>query len=125
MKTLKMVLLGVLSWLIPFAVSILFFTKEGKLLVDPRLFKSVMVVTGSVSGAILLAIYFKKLKKNLMRAGVEAGMAWLAINWILDLVVLIPMSKMSFNDWFIGIGLGYLAIPAMSIAIGYVASRRK
>ena len=125
MKYTKMILLGVLSWLVPFVVSIPFFTKDGKLMVDPRLFKSVMVVTGAVSGAVLLSILFRKLKKHLLREGIVTGVAWFAINWILDIAVLVKLLKMPFNEWAIGIGLGYLAIPAMSIAIGYVAGRKR
>jgi hypothetical protein len=44
----------VLTWLIPFLVAVPFCTKEGVLPVDAALFKSLMIVTGSVTAAALM-----------------------------------------------------------------------
>lgn len=54
---LKNVLYGFLSWLIPFASSFFFYTREGKLTIDALFFKSIMIVVGSVSAAFLLVSY--------------------------------------------------------------------
>jgi hypothetical protein len=42
------------------------------------------------------------------------------INFALDLVVLLPMSKLTFKDWFFQIGIRYFIIPITSIAIGKI-----
>jgi uncharacterized membrane protein YpjA len=54
-----------------------------------------------------------------LHEGVIIGIAWLAINWLLDIMILLPLSGMTINTYFAQIGLRYLVIPFMSIAIGY------
>jgi uncharacterized membrane protein YpjA len=121
MKSLpKALLYGFFTWLVPFVAGMFFYSKDGSLLIDIFLFKSIMVVIGALTGAAFLVLYFKKVKRNFLREGVSIGLIWLAINWILDLVVLLPLAKMSIAAYFAQIGLRYLAIPVFSIAIGMV-----
>lgn len=120
-KSLKIALFGFLTWLIPFVVSFFFYSKEGQPLIDIFLFKSIMIVVGSLTGASLLVLYFRGLKKDYLKEGVIVGLAWFAINIIMDLAVLVPMSGMSIGSYFAQIGLRYIIIPIMSTAMGYVA----
>ncbi len=120
-KTLKIALFGFLTWLIPFVVSFFFYSKEGQPLIDIFLFKSIMIVVGSLTAASLLVLYFRGLKKDYLKEGVIVGLAWFAINIIMDLAVLVPMSGMSIGSYFAQIGLRYIIIPTMSTAMGYVA----
>jgi uncharacterized membrane protein YpjA len=122
---LKNVLYGFLSWLIPFASSVFFYTREGKLTIDVFLFKSIMIVVGSVSAAFLLVSYFKSINNRYLRESIVVGLAWFGINIVLDLLVLIPMSGMTVSDYFAQIGLRYVAIPAMSIAVGAALANKK
>jgi hypothetical protein len=122
---LKNLLYGFLSWLIPFASSFFFYTREGKLTIDVFLFKSIMIVVGSVSAAFLLVSYFKRIDSRYLREGVVVGLTWLGMNIVLDLLVLIPMSGMTVPDYFAQIGLRYAAIPAMSIAVGAALANKK
>lgn len=122
---LKNALYGFLAWLIPFAASFFFYTREGKLTVDVFLFKSIMIVVGSVCAAFLLVSYFKTINANHLREGVIVGLTWFSINIALDLLVLIPMSGMSITDYFAQIGLRYLVIPAMSITVGAALENKK
>lgn len=124
-KYLKNILYGFLAWLIPFVASFFFYTREGKLTVDVFLFKSLMIVVGSVSAAFLLVSYFKAVNANHLREGVIVGSAWFCINIALDLLVLVPMSGMSVSDYFTQIGLRYLVIPAMSITVGAALENKK
>jgi uncharacterized membrane protein YpjA len=121
---LKMVVFGFLTWLIPFGLAFLFYTPEGELAIDIFLFKTIMILVGAVTGATLLALYFKRLERNYLYEGVKVGLVWFALNIILDLVVLVPMSGMSIGAYFAEIGLRYLILPTMSIAIGYVAEMK-
>jgi hypothetical protein len=123
-KYLKNVLYGFLAWLIPFVASFFFYTKEGKLTIDIFLFKSIMIVVGSVSAAFLLVSYFKKIRADYLKEGIIVGLVWFGLNILLDIIILIPMSRMSLPDYFAQIGLRYLAIPAMSIMVG-VALKNK
>jgi len=122
-KKLKIGLFGLLTWLIPFVVSFLFYSKEGELSIDIFLFKSIMIVVGSITGASLLVIYFKRIEKNYLSEGILVGLVWFLMNVILDLIVLVPMSGMDRGTYVAQIGLRYLVIPVMSIAMGIVASK--
>ncbi len=115
---------GFLSWLIPFIASIFFYTKEGGLIIDIFLFKSIMIVIGSISAAILMVLYFKKINKDYLKEGIIIGLIWFAINIILDLLVLLPMSGMSMPDYFAQIGIRYLVIPVMGIMVGKVLNNK-
>ena len=117
-KYVKNILYGFLAWLIPFVASIFFYTQEGKLTIDIFLFKSIMIVVGSISASILLVSYFKKINGEYLKEGIIVGLTWLVINILMDMLVLIPMSGMSIADYFAQIGLRYLVIPAMSITVG-------
>jgi len=124
-KYLKNILYGCLAWLIPFVASFFFYTREGKLTIDIFLFKSIMIVVGSISAAILLVSYFRKINGDYLKEGIIVGLTWLGINVLLDLLVLIPMSGMSITDYFTQIGIRYLVIPAMSITVGTALENKK
>ena len=84
-----------------------------------------MIVVGSTTGAIFLILYFKKVTENYLREGLMIGLIWLAINLILDLIVLVPLAKMSIGIYFSQIGLRYLMIPIFSTTIGFLLNLQK
>ncbi len=118
--SLKVLLLGIASWAIPFFVSFVFFNSSGELQIAQPLFKSLMVVIGGGAGALLLIIAFRRVAP-LFRTGLTIGIFWLAINWGLDVVILIPLSGMGMAEYFYDIGLRYLMLPIMAAAMGIVA----
>jgi uncharacterized membrane protein YpjA len=127
-KYLKLGLFGFLTWLVPFVVGFLFYSPQGQLVVDALVFKAIMIVTGSITGSALLVFYFRKIEKNYVSDGVLVGVVWLVLNILLDLLILVPMAKMAIGTYFAQIGLEYLTIPTMSIAMGLVtqmASEKK
>ncbi|MFH1297374.1 MAG: hypothetical protein ABIJ04_08900 [Bacteroidota bacterium] len=119
-KYLRRILYGFLAWFVPFIASIFFYTREGDLVVDVFLFKSIMIVLGSITAAILLVRYFKRISSDYLEESIIVGIIWFSVNILLDLLVLIPMSGMSLGDYFTQIGLRYLVIPTMSITVGAV-----
>lgn len=122
-KSVRLLGYGGLTWLIPFVAAVPFYSPEGALLVDVSLFKSVMIVIGGIIGAALLVLWFGGVRSDYLREGVTAGVVWLAMNWALDLLFLLPISGMDIPTYFGQIGLRYLLIPTMSIAIGYSTGR--
>lgn len=124
-KYLKNFLYGFFTWVIPFAASFFFYTKNGKLTINIFLFKSIMIVVGSISTAFLLMSYFKKIDASYFKEGIIVGILWFSMNILLDLLVLIPMSGISIPDYFTQIGLRYLVIPAMSITVGTALANKK
>jgi hypothetical protein len=119
---LLMLFFGLLSWLVPFAVSVLLYSPAGEPLYDIFLVKSILIVVGGTTGALLLVLYFRRITENYLAEGAVAGTVWLLINWALDLVVLVPMGGMGIADYFAQIGLRYLLIPAIAVAIGAAAA---
>ena len=120
----KNILFGFLSWLIPFAVSFFFYKPGGELVVEYSTFKSIIMIVGTISGCFLLFHYFKLLNNNFLINGVIVGFSWFAICIILDVAILIPMMKSNFANYFMSIGLSYISIPAISIAMGYLLDRK-
>jgi len=107
-----------------FFYSIFFIDKNGQLGTDIFLFKTIMIIVGGITGAIVIALFFKKTSANFLKQGIWAGTIWFLLNIILDLLVLIPMSKMSYPDYFVQIGLRYLMIPIMCILVGYLLENK-
>ena len=120
-KTLKIIIFGFLSWLVPFITAFFFYDRNGQPTIDIFIIKSILMVVSAIIGAYLLVVYFKQLKVRFIKEGLIVGISWLAINWLLDLVILLPMAKMSFENWFTQIGLRYLVIPVFSISFGFIA----
>ena len=105
---------GILTWLIPFAVSIPLYSQ-----IDVFLFKSIMIVVGAVTGAALLVLWFRDVHGNYLREGATAGIVWLAVNGALDIAILLPLSGDSPMTWFTDIGLRHLVIPIMAVGFGH------
>lgn len=124
-KYFKIGLFGLLTWLTSFIVSWFFYSKEGQPVIDLIIIKTIMIVLFSILGAVLLILCFKGIHKNYLGEGIGVGIVWLVINWILDLVVLVPMAKMAIGIYFAHIGLRYLMIPTMSISMGYLLQNKE
>lgn len=124
-KTLRNILYGFLAWLIPFVSAFFFYSKEGGLVIDIFLFKTIMIVVGAIVGAFLLVSYFKRIRANYLMEGIIVGLTWFIINILLDIFVLIPMSEMSLPGYFAEIGLRYLVMPVMSIMVGAALENKK
>lgn len=125
MTSIKKVLsFGFFTWLVPFIAAFAFYTPEGDIRIDLHLFKSIMIVVASFIGALLLVKYFKHVEKNFIKEGISVGLIWLAMNLILDIIILIPMSDMSFGNYIAQIGLRYLMIPIFSTGFGMALEQK-
>jgi hypothetical protein len=116
--------MGFITWLIPFVASFGFYDRAGNLNVSYGMFKSVMVVVSSITGMYLLNQHMKLIQSNFMREGLITGIAWLMINYVLDLLVLVPMAGMTLVEYFTTIGLGYLQIPVICTFVGMILKRK-
>ncbi len=115
---------GLLSWLVPFLASFVFFSPDTGLVIPLILFKSIMIVVGTLTGVALLVWVFRSVPPSLM-SGVVIGAYWLVINWVLDLAVLVPMSGDDIPTWFGDIGLRYLSILIIATGMGLVGSAKR
>ena len=123
-KKLRLIILGFVTWLVPFLVSFGFYDRAGNLNVAYGLFKSAMVVVSAITGMCMLSYHLRFVKNSFVREGFITGISWLLINYILDLIVLVPMSGMSIGQYFLTIGLGYLQIPVICISVGIILQRK-
>lgn len=120
----KNILLGFLSWLIPYAISFLFFKPGGELMVPYATFKSTIMLVGVISGCYLLYRYFNFVDADFVTNAIIVGISWFAINIVLDILFLIPFTKTTYADYFTTIGIGYFSIPTISITLGYLLNRK-
>lgn len=112
---------GVLSWLVPFLAAVPFYSRNSELVVDLALFKSIMIVISSITAAILIIWFFKNVRVSYTHEAIITGLVWLAMNWVLDAIVLVGLLGMPAGDYLTQIGIRYLMIPAIVIAAGVVA----
>jgi hypothetical protein len=112
--------LGLLSWAIPFVVSFAFVDRTGQWLIPYPLFKSIMVVVFGGLGTWFLVLAFRRLRPS-TTTGLALGLYWLAINLVLDLVALLPLTGMTVGGYVEDIGLRYLLIPIIAAAMGAAA----
>lgn len=124
-KFIKIVIYGIVIWLVPFIVSFAFVDSLGNFTIPETFFKSIMVVVGALTGVVLSVSYFSCVKKNYFGEGVVIGIAWLAINLSLDLAMVYGgFFKMTPAQYFTDIGLRYLSIPIYTTGMGYALKRK-
>lgn len=115
---------GAILWFIPYVTAIPLLPLMQR---DAHFFKTIMIVEGALVGAMLTAIYFRDLlrdraPRNYFREGVVLALVWIAVNWLLDYVALLPFTKQPIERYFMEIGLRYIAIAAPTVVAGYVLS---
>ena len=124
-KWIRVIGFGLIIWGVPFVISFFFYSRDGQLQVDLMLFKTVMLLVSALTGAVCIYQYFKRATPSFLQEGIQVGLSWLVIQWILDVLILIPMSKMTFNAYFVAIGLRYLLIPIYTITVGVVLDGKR
>ncbi len=118
---LKKIGYGVVLWVIPYVTAIPLLPLMRS---DLLFFKAIMVVEGLIVGAILAVLYFLRVQKDFLREGIVLGMTWMIVNWILDYVALLPFTKMSLGRYFMEIGIEYIGMAVLTVAIGYVLQKK-
>ncbi|MFH1802439.1 MAG: hypothetical protein ABH864_03230 [archaeon] len=122
-KTLKIILLGILIWIIPFLTAFLFWDLEtNQPTVDMMVFNSIMAFVWAIGLAIALPIMFKK-SKNPVKDGWTAGISWYVILLALDIIFLVWLFGTPFSEWAY-MFLTYLNTAILTIVVGYIAKKR-
>jgi hypothetical protein len=132
-------LAGALVWLVPFAVSCLFVDpKTGQFTIDRDWFRVVMMSCGSATALYATA----KVAPQNAKAGWICAAQFLVVNWLLDLLVLVPLMASSGGKkvgvmpggaawvatvpvWFKEIGATYNAFCTLCVAAGQAAGAGK
>ena len=112
---------GGLVWLLPFVAGFFVIDRTGQYTIDIFVAKSMFMLIGSIVGAYLLFRLFKRINDSFLRWGILIGASWMTINWILDIVILLPLSGDSIATWFGAIGVRYLNMLIVGVLVGAVA----
>ena len=110
-------------WLIPFVISIPFFSPQGELLTGRDVFKLTMHLSGGVCGTYLLYRHLKhwlklpELREHCIAFGFRTGVLWLLVNWLLDFLILLPLSGQTPVEYFVATGLGYMMMVVTAVAL--------
>ncbi|MEO1615425.1 MAG: hypothetical protein AAFV88_06220 [Planctomycetota bacterium] len=107
---------GVLTWFVPFLVSIPLMGRDGSPIGGMAVFKSLMVVVGLTTGLFLL-VRLLSTSASRSHQGLCVGSLWLLINLAFDFAVLIPLSGMTIHAYLAEIGLRYLTLPVCGAAL--------
>ncbi len=121
MKVGKMIVLGLIVWAVPFVLGFLLFP-----LIETNLmlFKTIMIISGSLIGMICIILFFKKVEVDFWKNGLILGIIWFAINIALDFVFLVFMFQTPVLEYITGIGLRYLNILIMACGVGWLLEKR-
>ena len=114
---------AVLAWLLPLVFAVCIFPLKAS---HTPLFDTLMSVALTASTVLLGCLYFRRVGDRYLAQGVRIGVQWVFANLLLDSLMFSggPM-KMSLDAYAMDIGLAYLAVPAVTIGLGYAAAEAK
>ena len=118
---LKIIGFGILVWIVPFVTGFFFVDQAGNFTIDIFIAKSIFMIIGAIVGAFLIYRLFKQINENYLRWGITIGLVWMITNWLLDIIILLPLSGDSITQWFGAIGVRYLSILITGILVGSIA----
>ena len=126
---------GALVWFVPFAVACCFVNPEdGTKTIGPDWFRVLMLTLGSLAGTYAT----HRCNPQTRRAGLTLALQILVVNYLLDLLVLVPLMIKEATDeeqfsieaylstvphWFRTIGGSYTAFVSMCVVAGDSAER--
>jgi hypothetical protein len=111
---------AVAAWLMPFAASVCLFPLKSS---NVALFDTLMGVVLSSSTVVLGCLYLRREGGSYLARGARIGVTWAMANWLFDGLMFSggPM-KMTLKQYVADIGLAYLAIPVITIGLGFAAA---
>ncbi len=114
--------LGVMVWLVPFAVAFLVFPLHES---SRPLFESIMAVAVTGTAVAFGLLYLMQVEAGGVGEAIRLGVLWFLIAMTIDAPLMLlggPM-KMSFGQYMADIGVTYLCIPLVTLCIGIARSR--
>ena len=112
---------GVVVWAVLYVTAV---ALMGLMVTDRIAFQTIMIIEGAIVGSWLACRYFRHVNSGFLREGVVLGATWVATNWLLDFVALLPFSEMTIWRYFVEIGFRYIGMLVTTVAVGYVLWER-
>lgn len=106
---------GVILWAVPYGAAIAMLGYHEH---HPFGFKAAEVSIATVTMAVLVVWHFRGVTRDFVREAVLLAATWAVLNWAFDLVALLPFTHQTLPQYFLEIGIEYLASCAYVIAIG-------
>jgi hypothetical protein len=121
-KTARLLFFGFLSWLVTFTGAL---ALAGIRESQPPLFETLMGPVLVASTAAFTLIYLRRVGADYLREAAELSLAFVGCNILLDLPMFLegPM-KMPLVTYLKEIGLAYLSMPIIALAIAWQGQRR-
>jgi hypothetical protein len=131
MKTLfhkpgiRLSVVAILTWLIPFAASIPFFDQNRQLAAPYWVFKLTMWIVLSICAFVPFRWYWRGVAPDqaTFSAALLAALIVFAVNIALDAVTVIPLTGATFGEYFAQTGWAYVVF-FVSSAVTRIAARR-
>ncbi len=122
-RFLRIVGLGFLTWLIPFAISFGVFPLRAS---QRAFFETIMAVVVAATAVIFAVLYLRRTQAGFLKEGALIGGVWLLVDIVIDLLLFLPPSpmQMPFADYMMDIGLTYLIFPIVTIGFGYALAEK-
>jgi hypothetical protein len=113
-KVFRIIIFGLIVWLIPTIVTLLVSYSNGLYLFDVI---SAIAIAATV--IVFTYLYFKDIQNKYIKEGVIIGIVWLLISLILDIILIfLGITKLSLNEYAIYVAPLYIIIPAITIGFG-------
>ncbi len=113
-KIFKIIIFGLIVWLIPTLVTLLI-----SYLNELYLFDVISAIAIAVTVIVFAYLYFKDIQSHFIKEGVIIGIVWLLISLILDIILIfLGITKLSLNEYAIYVAPLYIIIPAITIGFG-------
>ena len=118
---LKITSFGILVWLVPFVTGFFFVDETGNFTINEAIAKSIFLLVGALVGAVLIFRLFRQIDEAHLRWGITIGCVWMVTNWLLDILILLPLSGDSIPVWFGTIGARDFSMLITGALVGFVA----
>ena len=113
-KILKIVIFGLIVWLIPTLVTLL-----ASYVIGIYLFDVISALAIAITVIVFAYLYFKYVNTDYLKEGVVTGIVWLLISLVLDIaLVFLQITKLTLMEYLIYVSPLYIIIPAITIGFG-------
>ena len=123
-KYIKIILFGLLIWVIPFLVAFFIWDPNtGAPSVSVGWFNALMTVCFMIGLSLAICFYFRGVKGNTVQEGWTTGIIWYAVLVVMDLIVLVGFFGMGMEEFY-PLAVTYLSALIIAGGVGHLLEKR-